>query len=152
MSNDSTAPTHGRDEHPAPPPPSPKTTYYSLECSWYHEEASDCTRLRGPDWATIEWALSGIKTTPAHIRLKLYREGSEVDTLEVDAEAGAFLLTRLLPDNELKSFSDPNASPEHVEIGGNYWDGRMVCRHHATVVRAFAEFFTTGTVSEDILN
>lgn len=54
-------------------------------------------------------------------------------------------------DHHVRTFSNPDTAPGTVEILGNSWDARMICRDFSLVKTVFREFFDTCDVSRAVL-
>jgi hypothetical protein len=75
--------------------------------------------------------------------------------LNVQCERGYFfisLVENTIDDCQVRTYFDPTASTNPVQIGIDTWNERVVIRDPKIVIAIFKEFFDTGNVSTDLLS
>ena len=113
--------------------------------------AKTARRVHAPTWDDVSEALVVLENSTGSVTLDT-PGGSRCPELTCCAEGNRYLLTyrEILNSGEMivRSLTVPQTSVGWVGILGDNWDNRMVTQDFQLVVRAFLEFFETGTVGE----
>jgi hypothetical protein len=75
-----------------------------------------------------------------------------VRELELMVDDGKFILNFLEEKGDntnVTSYKNPNGYSGYIDILGNYWDGRMICKDFDIAIKYFKEFFETGDITKD---
>jgi hypothetical protein len=119
-------------------------------------------KKHSPTWEHVEFYIHGFRKYSGGATLSLLkpiRKDADGDTwyetikaLELLVDKGSFILNfSENKDNEpdVISYWNPNADPTKVEILGNCWNGRMICKDFDIAIKYFKEFFETGDITKD---
>lgn len=107
-------------------------------------------------WDDVWLKLRSLQNYAGSIRLEI-TDAPDVApfSMSVAADHGNYLVTLLETtedDTEVRSYSNPTAKAEMVEILGNDWDARHLTGDFELVCRMVEEFYRTGDVSTQWLN
>lgn len=108
------------------------------------------------DWGEVWLQLRRLKFCAGSVGLEI-TDAPDVApfNMSVAADNGNYLVTLLETtedDSDVRSYSNPTANAEMVEILGNDWDARHLTSDFEFVCRMVEEFYKTGDVSKQWLN
>jgi hypothetical protein len=130
-----------------------------------------------PMWEHIEFHLNEIRKTSGTARLRILKQVNEAEQtgkllilnpnyktskeqewyeiskeLELMVDDGKFILNFAEDDDKgtnVISYRNPNGYSGYIDILGDYWDGRMICKDFDITIKYFKEFFETGDITKD---
>lgn len=77
------------------------------------------------------------------------------ECLDIRSENGLWIVNlceNTETDHEVRTYHDPNAIPGEVNVLGDLWDSRMICRDFAIIEEIVRMFFQTGKVGVNLLS
>ncbi|MFK3798500.1 DUF6911 family protein [Pseudomonas sp. NPDC088444] len=108
------------------------------------------------DWGEVWAKLVRLGSNPGSVSLNIIDVAAMSPfRISVETDVRNYLVTLLEEvedDTEVRSYSNPAAREEMVELLGDYWDARLLTSDFEFVCMMFKEFFETGDVSRQWLN
>lgn len=126
--------------------------------SWVISENGESSggNHRVRDWSEVWVQLGRLKCCAGSVDLEI-TDAPDIApyNMSVAADNGNFLVSLLETtedDSDVRTYSNPTANAEMVEILGNDWDARHLTSDFDFVCNLVKEFFETGDVSRQWLN
>jgi hypothetical protein len=126
----------------------------NLSLSWTVGDTGE--KQDNPSWKDVEQRLVQVQRSNGVVTLEIENSSAlGPQNLQVFCDRSQFLMMLGEEDEEdwnVRSYTNTAATPEMVDILGNYWDARSICHDFSIVLAVFREFFKTGDVSREMLD